>query len=898
MNSFRSDIRGESGLDGAQSELEAYIAHKILELKYPSWRHIHLHNGSLISTEERENTPAYVFNIGWREYRELENMQADHKLEYNNKKYECEILQLTPDDVTPRQVTLKIKKFNDKQKIENCSIRIDMHFVIEMQKAALEQLKLGEKFSELKKILFGNQDILKSVQVECKFENTYLNAEQKMAIQYATGVKNMYLIWGPPGTGKTTIVPEIITNYIQHHQKQKGIKPKILACSYTNKAVDNVVKKLFSEKVRVVRFGRSTLGKDYEDAFYEQQLKKKRQQIDEEYNARINPLREEQRRIDSEIESLNNELERLRGREEQLRNEREQIQSKILDLDNHITDIQHQLENLKERQIQTENNLKIIKKQMDILQKGTIPAFFQKIKLKRNDPFYKEHVNEIGKLKYSELELLYNRHNQEQQQAKAKESRLQHNLTSKTNEKKTLSEKLTHKKSEIPLTEKKYSWSELTIKIKHLEELSKSLIEKIRVLESEKKQRIDASGPLVLTENEVIATTNLRLCNKLFNNISFDLVIMDEAGAIDIPGAIIPMLRADKIILIGDSEQLSPIIVENNHEITKFLDDHPFLRKSIFEKLQKDTYDYDRGIMLKSQYRMREEIADFVSNIAYNGELVTPSSVKGVLDDCDDPILSNQYPMIYIPRKFLSKSQGTSWVCSRELELAKNIVKMFKDKYGDDIENQIGIITPFRPQNEKIGKEMPQIECGTVHKFQGGEKGIIIYATTKYRQVNVSPMFKGENGRRLLNVAVSRAKEKFIVIGSQQLFNSIPHYKALYDHIDGCGYIAKGHLEGYDSMNHCKSCNKIIDNSFTHCQECWNLECLRSFEEDKPRTVKSEDGDLVRSSNEARIDDWFFHHKIEHHVEIKVPVSKIMYCDGYYQKETPLQKTYSWNTGA
>ncbi len=1080
-------------MNSTQKELEAYIAHKDLELKHPSLQRIPLRSGNLILTENGGNVSEYVFDIGWDGYRRLGKIQSECKLEYKNKQYECEILELTPEDVISKQVVLKIKNFNAKQKIESCNITIDLGFINEREKAALEQLKLGEEFVNLRKILFGNQDILKSAKIECEFENADFNPEQKTAIQYATGVKDMYLIWGPPGTGKTTIVPELVTNYIKHHKNQKGTKPTILVCSYTNKAVDNIVTKLF-RKFSIVRFAKSTLGKDYKDAFYEEQLKAKKRQIEEEYSAKIRPWKDELQKIDSEIEANDNEIAIRKKKCRQLQEEIDQTMVRIDDVGNHTAKLLKQLKDLKERQSQTakllkdiENQIKIIRegkistssqkfppkhtdanykmhfdsmgglqyrelemlcdsdqiklqhveeeyngkmgalraekntieeklredtreldalkdekdrlyrereqlnkgihdidermskiktqldifktrsrtllnivgKQIDIVQKPRILGIFQKLQLKRQDSLYNRYVKQMEKMEYSELRVLYDKR---QQQERAKDSRLRRKLESKVHEKQALLKELAQKKvnmesiegecgkhldringyenkiksieeeltvlktlkdfellyiiklaqqrhmvederkvqgdldnkthekhalkgelehKSLEIQHIKEACCEITIKINDQKAKSKRITEEtIRLLDEEKEQKISEAELLVLTENEVIATTNLRLCSKLFNDIHFDLVIMDEAGAIDVPGAIIPIVRADKTILLGDHKQLPPVIAGNHLEIRKFLDSNPFIRKSIFEKLQKSAYGDSRRIMLKSQYRMREEIAEFVSNF-YEEALETPSTIKGFLHECDDPILSNQYPMICLPRNFRSARSDSSWVCDMEIKLVKNIVKMFKEHYGNDIEGKIGIITPFRPQHERIRESMPQIECGTVHKFQGGEKEIIIYATTKYHQEKSSPMFKEEDGCRLLNVAVSRAKEKFVVIGSQKLFDDVPIYTKLYKHISTCGHIAKkGSLRGYDPINKCNICGMLIKDKSGCCYDCITLKTLRDMQKDIPRDLKAEDGDLLRSPSETRIDEWFFHHGIEHQVEIKVPVEdKLMYCD-------------------
>ncbi len=146
-----------------------------------------------------------------------------------------------------------------------------------------------------------------------------------------------------------------------------------------------------------------------------------------------------------------------------------------------------------------------------------------------------------------------------------------------------------------------------------------------------------------------------------------------------------------------------------------------------------------------------------------------------------------------------------------EIIFIKNIIKKFKEFYDDEIKEHIVIISPYRAQIDRIEEEIPDVECGTVHAFQGQGKSIIIYATTKYwkgRSNDFGYLLEGAASRNLLNVAVSRAKEKLIIIGSRELFDRIGIYRELYEHIERAGYVAREHIRGYDFTTICEGCGR------------------------------------------------------------------------------------------
>jgi hypothetical protein len=120
----------------------------------------------------------------------------------------------------------------------------------------------------------------------------------------------------------------------------------------------------------------------------------------------------------------------------------------------------------------------------------------------------------------------------------------------------------------------------------------------------------------------------------------------------------------------------------------------------------------------------------------------------------------------------------------------------------------------------------------------------------------------------------------------RELFREVELYRGLYEYIEEVGYVVGAPFQGYDTESQCEECGKVIREGETlymdrYCWECYILHRLRNFLDERRRTWRAADGDLLRSSDEVRIDDWFHRTGIEHEVERRVPVDRLRYCDWY-----------------
>lgn len=271
-----------------------------------------------------------------------------------------------------------------------------------------------------------------------------------------------------------------------------------------------------------------------------------------------------------------------------------------------------------------------------------------------------------------------------------------------------------------------------------------------------------------------------------------DRTIIDEAGMIDQHKAFPLLTRSRKAIIVGDPLQIEPIINlskqrrENYRQtafINKGLTDKDYHRFSPEEEYTATTYhraagasgegeDNGQGIILKEHFRCQPSIIKFCNQIAKYGLEIRTKPENSLLGshliayDVDGNIVNN--------------------VNQEEVDAVCEIIERVQ-KQGYSLED-IGVISAFRAQanalKEAILKKFPQFNkdyVGTIHTFQGSEKKVIILSTKLCRpQDNIYWINKRPN---LLNVAVSRAKELFILVGNLYRLEKGNLTRQLVEHI-------------------------------------------------------------------------------------------------------------------
>jgi superfamily I DNA and/or RNA helicase len=243
---------------------------------------------------------------------------------------------------------------------------------------------------------------------------------------------------------------------------------------------------------------------------------------------------------------------------------------------------------------------------------------------------------------------------------------------------------------------------------------------------------------LLISSHQILGATCVGLANKSLglDLIEFDIVIVDEAGRATAPELLIPILRAKKVILIGDHNQLPPTIdrkllqkLEYDDENELTYEDLEILKKSFFEELFEKVSN-DNKAMLDQQFRMPEKIGNLISSLFYNKALKNGyrKNTKNFLDP------KNIIHWIDVGGKH--EIDGTSFYNNSEIDMIIALLKLINDKC---LKKSVGIITPYSAQKRRIRSKIKSIELpnisslkiDTVDSFQGEEADIIIYSTVK-----------------------------------------------------------------------------------------------------------------------------------------------------------------------
>ena len=148
--------------------------------------------------------------------------------------------------------------------------------------------------------------------------------------------------------------------------------------------------------------------------------------------------------------------------------------------------------------------------------------------------------------------------------------------------------------------------------------------------------------------------------------------------------------------------------------------------------------------------------------------------------------------LIYLP----SEREHRPKVHYGEAECVAELITFLSGTYGENFTSQtVGVITPFRAQIAEIVRRIPQelrskVTIDTVERFQGSEREIIILScavnhTTQLQSIQSLVLINGELVDRKLNVALTRARRQFILLGCEEILSESALYRALIEHIRG-----------------------------------------------------------------------------------------------------------------
>ena len=284
----------------------------------------------------------------------------------------------------------------------------------------------------------------------------------------------------------------------------------------------------------------------------------------------------------------------------------------------------------------------------------------------------------------------------------------------------------------------------------------------------------------IVDSSDVILATNSSAALESIARVKFDVAIIDEASQATIPSVLIPIAKAHRFILAGDHKQLPPTIISDRaHELSK----------TLFEELIR-IYPF-KSQLLNTQYRMNRLLMKFPNEEFYDNNLKSDSSVDDI--NINDILDSNQKEeaLLFIDTSDVDFDGETHLKDSKSIvnKLEADIcVQITQDYLNDGIEeSDIGIISPYADQ-VKIIQDMTPVEVKTVDGFQGREKEIIIISTVRS---NINGNIGFLKDLRRLNVAITRAKRKLIIVGNKDTLIANPTYKRLIEFCEGESLLVK-----------------------------------------------------------------------------------------------------------
>ncbi len=237
----------------------------------------------------------------------------------------------------------------------------------------------------------------------------------------------------------------------------------------------------------------------------------------------------------------------------------------------------------------------------------------------------------------------------------------------------------------------------------------------------------------------------------------FDMVIVDEASQCNLAVSLVPVIRGGSLMLVGDPQQLNPVIqLEElvNQKLRKkynISEEYDYRKNSIYKTFLACDAVSDE-ILLHYHYRCHEKIIGFNNKKYYNEKLC----IKTKSDEKE--------PLLYIDVKD-SQSNGKN-TAPAEVEEILRYAAANRDK-------TIGVITPFVNQRkllEEAAREarLANVDCGTVHAFQGDEKDVVLFSTAITQQTGQGTYQWLKNNKELINVATSRARDKLVILADMK----------------------------------------------------------------------------------------------------------------------------------
>ncbi len=568
------------------------------------------------------------------------------------------------------------------------------------------------------------------------------NQSQAQAIQTAL-TNSISVIEGPPGTGKTQTILNLIANIIYRSKNCAVV-------SNNNTAIDNIYEKLDDQGLA---FLSASLGrrKNVEEFFESDQ------------NAElIDFLDQEEKSIYISNKTKFRELSFKMKKIQETEVETAIFESQLIDIKNekkHYDQISKDIIVINQK-LHSKDYIKLIAR----LESTKKIHFFERWRLER------KYRIKIAK---TDINMLLN--NAETLYYQTKINELKEAIFKRR-------EYL--KKNDKDMVSKHLKALSLTLLEKHIQNHYRKNGFKEFTKESYKREFNN-----FLVRYPVVLSTTQSLLNNAPKGFTFDYLIIDEASQGDLLSSVIAISCAKNLVVVGDSRQLQQIdeerlfskatILEKKHHIPQ---PYTYEANSILKSV-KNAVENVPTTLLREHYRCAPDIINFCNKMFYDGELIAMTKNEGSHIEIIKTVPGNHAR---------SNPNGSGLYNQREIDEIENILQTSESK-------SIGIITPFRYQANLITETYAtdRIEADTVHKFQGRQKEEIILSfvvnSLDKKTSNIeNRIYDFVTNEKLLNVAISRSINKITAIVSDKVYHSANN--AVKDFINYAEYLYNSNI--------------------------------------------------------------------------------------------------------
>ncbi len=300
----------------------------------------------------------------------------------------------------------------------------------------------------------------------------------------------------------------------------------------------------------------------------------------------------------------------------------------------------------------------------------------------------------------------------------------------------------------------------------------------------------------VLNKAQVITATLVGSNHYTVRHLKYGTVVIDEAGQALEPAAWIPVLKASRLVMAGDHFQLPPTIKST-------VAARAGLSATLLEKCA--SLHPQAVVRLEEQYRMHETIAGFSSQQFYDGQVVANSAVAGHL------LFPGDTPLAFIDTAgcgFEETQLGTG-LSNREeahflLKQVLHLVDQLKAFYAPGDFPRIALISPYSHQVEALKQavlHMPEfdevrafVSVNTIDSFQGQEREAVFISMTRSNAEGIVGFL---SDTRRMNVAMTRARKKLVVVGDSATLSAHPFYASFIAYAEQ----HKAYVSAWDLMD-------------------------------------------------------------------------------------------------